>query len=89
MIAIMLGRFRMTVRDCLYEYERFADDIFGHPPPFGLRKLRMYLTKGVKYSTAGVERVFQRVERERHEEIDYRDLAPRPMFPSRKGMCQT
>lgn len=85
----MLGRLRMPVRDCLYEYERFADDIFGHPPPFGLRKLRMYFTKATKYSTADVERVFQRVVAERHEVVDDPVLAHHPRYPSRKDMCQT
>ena len=30
LIAIMLGRLRMTVDDCIQEYEQLAGDIFGH-----------------------------------------------------------
>ena len=32
--AIMLGRFRMTVPDCLCEYERLGDRVLGKPRYF-------------------------------------------------------
>ncbi|TLD38810.1 FabD/lysophospholipase-like protein [Venturia nashicola] len=31
LISIMLGRLRMSVEDCMREYEKLSDDIFGHP----------------------------------------------------------
>lgn len=31
LISIMLGRLRMSVDDCMREYEKLSDDIFGHP----------------------------------------------------------
>lgn len=31
LISIMLGRLRMSVDDCMLEYEKLSDDIFGHP----------------------------------------------------------
>jgi hypothetical protein len=30
LISIMLGRLRMSVDDCMEEYERLAGDVFGH-----------------------------------------------------------
>jgi hypothetical protein len=31
LISIMLGRLRMSVEDCMQEYEKLSGDIFGHP----------------------------------------------------------
>jgi hypothetical protein len=37
LIAIMLGRLRMNVDDCIEEYINFSEKIFGHPRIFSLR----------------------------------------------------
>jgi hypothetical protein len=37
LIAIMLSRLRMTVDDCLTEYETFGETIFGHPRWWSIR----------------------------------------------------
>ncbi|KAL9118353.1 MAG: hypothetical protein Q9187_005102 [Circinaria calcarea] len=38
LIAIMLGRLRMTVDECLEVYEHLADRVFAHPRRFYIRK---------------------------------------------------
>ncbi|KAF2266787.1 FabD/lysophospholipase-like protein [Lojkania enalia] len=37
LIAIMLGRLRMGIGQCLEEYENFGGEIFGHPRWFSIR----------------------------------------------------
>jgi hypothetical protein len=37
LIAIMLSRLRMTVDDCLTEYETFGETIFSHPRWWSVR----------------------------------------------------
>ncbi|KAF8535216.1 acyl transferase/acyl hydrolase/lysophospholipase [Trichophaea hybrida] len=55
-IAILLGRFRMSVDECINLYERLGSEIFGNPKRF---------QKGTKYSASKLEDVMGRVVTER------------------------
>jgi hypothetical protein len=81
----MLGRFRMTVIDCMQEYERLGSQIFANPRP-----LRMLLTKQTKYDTEAAEQVFKDVVNRRQEMTDGpQGHINRPRYPSAKEMCNT
>ncbi|KAK4893179.1 hypothetical protein LTR27_008520 [Elasticomyces elasticus] len=90
LIAIMLGRLRMTVQDCLHEYENLGNEIFGNAPPFGFRTFRMLLTKQPKYSSGNVERVFRAVvDKRREAKKAVPHSTSRPRFRSEPNICQT
>jgi hypothetical protein len=85
LIAIMLGRFRMPVWDCLREYEEMSHSIFGKPRLLSQRNIG--IGRLPKYSAAALEKAIQAVTAKRRE---------RPLqstdditFPSSPGICQT
>lgn len=83
LIAIMLGRFRMPVPDCLHEYKRLGEEVFGKPRV--VYALRFKLGDRKKYSTVRLEKVLQEVAERRCEEIeDYQ----RVTFPMPSGLCK-
>jgi hypothetical protein len=59
----MLSRLRMSVDDCLYEYERLAGKIFGKPRPLALGAILWH-----KYSGKKLEKAIKDVTR-RHGNI--------------------
>ncbi|KAF2471780.1 FabD/lysophospholipase-like protein [Lindgomyces ingoldianus] len=85
LIAIMLGRFRMTVQDCLYEYKEMGNKIFGKP------RLVSQPNTGIisrpKYSASALEEVFKDVTARRCEHVDQR--IKEVTFPSMPGLCNT
>jgi hypothetical protein len=62
-IAIMLGRLRMTVDDCIQEYESLAGVVFGHARLF----YQFPCMKRPKYDTAFLESVIRGVTTRRGE----------------------
>lgn len=84
LIAIMLGRFRMTVPDCMLEYESLAAEVFGRPRFF--TTLRFGVVDRTKYEAAKLKKVFVDVTERRRETIQgQRRIA----FPSKRGLCKT
>lgn len=67
LIAIMLGRLRMTVDDCIQEYERLAGSVFGHANLFHQTFLPTAWMKRPKYDTAVLESVIRGVITRRGE----------------------
>ncbi|KAK5725221.1 hypothetical protein LTR17_013173 [Elasticomyces elasticus] len=59
LIAIMLGRLRMTADECLQEYKRIGNEVFGKPRL--LHRLTFGLAKRSKYDHTALERVFKSV----------------------------
>jgi len=55
----MLGRLRMTVDDCIQEYEQLAGGVFGHANIFHQTFLPTAWMKRPKYSTQVVEGVIR------------------------------
>jgi Patatin-like phospholipase len=77
LIAIMLGRLRMSTVDALEAYERLAGDIFGSQQWFNLQGLGRYL-----YDHTKLEEAIKQVVREAEEkELDRRDPNHRPWRP--------
>ncbi|KAI1303287.1 acyl transferase/acyl hydrolase/lysophospholipase [Xylaria venustula] len=72
LIAILLSRFRMTVEDCLKEYETMAGVIFGNPRMF--HKLKGFV-KWNKYSTKDLEKAIKEVI-ERRSQVSEDDTEP-------------
>ncbi|TRX92716.1 hypothetical protein FHL15_006390 [Xylaria flabelliformis] len=65
LITILLSRFRMTVDDCLREYEAMASSVFGHP------KLLYSMKFGVggnKFRRASLEQAIKKVIERRAEQ---------------------
>ncbi|MCJ1359612.1 MAG: hypothetical protein MMC33_009614 [Icmadophila ericetorum] len=87
LIAILLGRFRMSVPDCIEEYMTLGDEVFGNPRTFNT--LRFKIGNRAKYDTTKLERVFQDVTERRSEKIDESHNDSRVKFPSNPGMCKT
>jgi hypothetical protein len=81
----MLGRFRMTVADCIHEYETLAEDVFGKPRFF--TTLRFAFGNRTKYKAEKLQRVFERVTAERDERAN--DSQRRSKFPYRRDLCKT
>jgi hypothetical protein len=78
----MLGRFRMTVPDCLQEYESLGGEIFGKPRFF--TQLRLGVGNRTKYDGKKLEEVFKKVTTKRSE------LSDNPsFFPLKRGLCKT
>ena len=85
LIAIMLGRLRMTVPDCLAEYRVLGQEVFGKPRKFPL--LRVAVGKP-RYRASQLEGIFKRVVRNRNEKT-WDDGRGRINFPSRGNVCKT
>ncbi|KAI0884481.1 FabD/lysophospholipase-like protein [Annulohypoxylon maeteangense] len=85
LIAIMLGRFRMTVEDCIDEYTHLAGDVFGHPRH--LHDMNTYgLIKRCKYDTKRFEAVIKDVI-VRRVESGRNDLS-NALFDTELGLCR-
>ena len=83
LIAIMLGRFRMSVYDCLREYENMSDQIFGKPRLLSQRTIG---TPWHKYSAEAMENAIKEVAARRCERSQrINDVH----FPSSPSMCKT
>lgn len=86
LIAIMLARFRMTVIDCLYEYEKMSHNIFGDPRLVSQRNIGIVLWP--KYSATAMENAFKEVTRRRGETPNPNlDHPPQQMYKTRTGTC--
>lgn len=83
LIAIMLGRFRMTVPDCMLEYETLASKVFGKPQIF--TTLNIGLVDRTRYKAKDLQKVFENVTKRRSEVTDQRKI----IFPSKRGLCKT
>lgn len=83
LIAIMLGRLRMTVDECLEAYENLADQVFGHPRHFHIRKPPWYPRD--KYDHRRLEKVIKDIVKERspsdHNSTEFRQ--------PNEDMCRT
>jgi hypothetical protein len=77
----MLGRFRMTVQDCLQEYRSLGGEIFGKPRFF--TQLRFGVGNRTKYEGAKLEKVFEEVTTRRSEQNDSTFT-----FPLKRGLCK-
>ena len=82
----MLGRFRMTVPDCIAEYRRVGQEVFGKPRFFST--LRFKVGNRYKYKASRLEEVFQDVTKRRNERLK-NSATGRITFPSGKGLCTT
>ena len=58
LLAIMLSRLRMNVEDCIKEYLRLGDHVFGHPRSISIPFFRP------KYDTSIPHRVIQDLVRD-------------------------
>ena len=82
----MLGRLRMTIADCILEYENLAQTIFGNPRFF--ITMRFGLGSRCKYDHEVAERVFQDVIARRNEQSPG-DRMGNIRFPASRGSCAT
>ena len=89
LIAIMLSRFRMTVKDCLDEYERMSNQIFGNPRMLSQRNT--FILPWTKYSASAMAKAFQDVTARRCSVAErdalnsqYRET---PKFETNDGTC--
>lgn len=86
LIAIMLCRFRMSVQDCLQEYERMSHMIFGNPRWISQRNI--FIVPWPKYRAKAMERAFKDVTRRRGERPhSERDASPPSTFKTEPGTC--
>lgn len=86
LIAIMLGRFRMTVVDCLHEYEQLGKEVFGKPRT--LTELNTFVIRRTKYKAKNLKKVFEDVAARRNELLPDTENC-KITFPSRRGLCKT
>ena len=65
LIAIMLGRLRMPVADCLDMYKHLARRVFGDPNFFCEKHFPLPLVSKTKYNARGLEQVLEDVAAQR------------------------
>ena len=82
----MLGRFRMTVDDCIREYETLGGEVFGHPRLFHQASLPTFWTGRAKYKEEKIERTLKKVIGRRHERRD--ESSSEPAFKTGDGMTR-
>lgn len=85
LIAIMLGRLRMSVQDCMEEYERLSGDIFGHPRLASVRGPIPYWRD--KYDGEKIQRAVEDVIKRRMSPEER--IAGAGSFNSPRGLCRT
>ena len=66
LISIMLSRFRMSVDDCISEYEALGQDVFGHPRPFAKAGFLWS-----KYSYRALESAIEKVTRKHSKTSEF------------------
>ena len=81
----MLGRFRMTVPDCIAEYKNLGGEVFGKPRFF--TTLRFGVVNRTKYKAENLKRVFEDFTARRSEQLS--EPHGRVAFPSKRGLCKT
>ena len=82
----MLGRFRMTVPDCIQEYESLGQEIFGKPRFFTAKNFAV--GNRHKYKAANLEKLFKNVIKRRNERTDG-EFFGKITFPYPRGLCTT
>jgi hypothetical protein len=84
LISIMLGRFRMTVFDCLAEYEKLGAEVFGKP-----RLIRQsdHFVGPHKFNEKKLQKVFEDVTF--HYSEDRESSTDGPItFATEPGLCK-
>ena len=76
----------MTVPDCLFEYRRLGQEVFGKPRM--VSTLRFGLGDRHKYKAARLEKVFKNVTRRRNERLGT-SATGKITFPLGRGLCAT
>ena len=79
----MLGRLRMTVPDCLAEYETLGAKIFGKPRM--LHELNFPIINRTKYDAENLRKIFEDVAKRRGERTSETAM---PRFPSKTRTCR-
>ncbi|MCJ1349383.1 hypothetical protein MMC31_007623 [Peltigera leucophlebia] len=83
LIGIMLGRLRMSIDDCITEYETLGPKVFAHPRPFHLRTLRFWPCD--KYDHRSLEKAIREVIDRRSPSVGGGDKN----FASDENRCRT
>jgi hypothetical protein len=84
----MLGRLRMTVDQCIDEYETLAGEVFGNPRKLHLRTCGPFVPRE-KYNHHALEKFVKSVTKKRVVPQDPNDI-PRPLlFDSPEDLCKT
>jgi hypothetical protein len=86
LIAIMLGRLRMSVDDCLNEYYNVGGDIFGHPRRAFHMRSPLFFPFRHKYPGKLVEETVKKVIAHNSKNIVGNERSE--MFPGREEMCR-
>jgi hypothetical protein len=83
---MMLSRLRMTVDDCIKEYENLAGSVFGNARVFHQTFLPTMWLQRPKYDAANLENVIKGVTSRRGEICPDHDGSP---FKTGRDMCRT
>ena len=82
-LAIMLGRLRMSPTECIRAYRELVSDVFGHPRLFHLRK-KIPLPRN-KFHHGRLEKAVQKVVRD----FDHSKTAEASFRQPCLDMCRT
>ena len=91
LIAISLGRLRMSASDCLSEYMRLGGQVFGNPQFWNQMRFGfLHLSTQPKYKAAHFDAAVKSVC-DRHNEVpkEFSDGVEPPRFPFRHDLCKT
>ena len=83
LITIMLGRLRMTVPDCLAEYDMLGEQVFGNPRT--VTELNFALTTRTKYNADKLKQIYQDVTERRAEKTTKKAA---PTFETNTHTCR-
>ena len=81
----MLGRFRMSVPECIKEYRTLGQKVFGKPRH--LTTLNFGIISREKFDAEKLREVFEDVTVRRSEREDVSHQ--RMKFPIKRGVCRT
>jgi hypothetical protein len=82
----MLCRFRMTVEDCLGEYKRMSQNIFGKPRWVSQRNVGF--VHWPKYNAVYMEQAFKQVTSKRGERPSPgQNVDSKLLLPTARGTC--
>ena len=81
LISIMLSRLRMTVEECISEYQSLGEQVFGHPRPLNIGGFPWH-----KFDYRVLESVIQDVTARYGDKNEFDDAVP---FSSNEAFCRT
>ncbi|KAG8531352.1 uncharacterized protein KY384_002981 [Bacidia gigantensis] len=87
LLAILLGRLRMTIQDAKFEFVQLSREIYRRPRKFYVLRSKLRLGHDNKYSAKSLEKLLSGLSLRRSERLE--QIPGYTMFESARGLCKT